>query len=263
LLELQAIANEDTEDEEPLWPGWFSLEALHEKREKLPEREWRSLYQQRPTSEGGDYCKREWFSDRYTEAPERMRIYMASDMAVTKAVSGEEGRGPDYTEHGVFGIGTDDHVYVLDWWYGRTTPDAWIDAWIALVLKWRPDDWFSEAGVIRRAVEGFIAKRMQEKKAYVNIEWMASIADKEARGQAFRGRASMRTWHFPAGAPWADRVIDQCVAFPGGEFDDAFDVCSLFGRAVNEVLAARPKPKDKPRRDPWADDRVANDWKTA
>lgn len=267
VLELPAIANEDTDREAALWPEWFPLEELLEKRSKLPAREWSALYQQRPTTDQGAYCRREWFEQRYDTPPNHLRIYMASDCAVKKAETDDESRGPDYTEHGVFGVDPSDHVYVLDWWYGRTESHEWVERGIDLVLKWKPEKWFGEKGVIQHSTEPTIRKRIQERKAWTTLHWLPSITDKEARGRSFQSRASLLTWHFPR-TPWADRVIDQAVAVPGGVFWDAFDTCSLFARGIDETHPAiAPKDTTREPEDRW--DRAfrrggkATGWKVA
>ena len=60
----------------------------------------------------------------------------------------------------------------------------------------------------------------------------------------------MKTWHFPS-TPWGDRVVNQCVDFPAGLFDDAFDVCSLFGRVVNEAHPAIASADPQEKQDGW------------
>ena len=52
----------------------------------------------------------------------------------------------------------------------------------------------------------------------------------------------------PIGAPWAEHLVDQCCAVPGGAHDDAVDVGALFGRAQDQMLnapgAARPEERE-------------------
>lgn len=269
LLEMPAIENEDTDDEIALWPEWYPIDVLNEKKASMPLREWSALYQQKPTVDTGSYCKRVWYEPRYDEKPKYLTTFIASDYAVKKSTGEEdEGRGPDYTEHGVFGVMEDDgaHVYTLDWWYGRTTPEEWIDSLLDLAKIWKPSGYYSEGGVIRHAIEPLLRRRIMERSIWLPVTdstWMPSMADKEARGRSFQGRSSMGRWHFPK-TPWADRIVEQCVSFPGGSFDDGFDVCSLAGRVIDKMYpATAPSGARREPRDRWANDVSKSDWKTA
>lgn len=221
-------------DGSALWPEWYPLERLEQIRSVLPARDWNSLYQQNPIPDDGDYFKSDWLND-YDQLPDGLSVYGASDYAVT------DGDG-DYTEHGVFGIDTAGNVYVLDWWRGQTSSDVWIERKCDLILSHLPVCWFGEAGPIRRAVEPFMMRRMQERNAICRIEWLASIADKEARARSIQGLASMGRLYFPKNAPWKGDVQAQMLRFPAGKHDDAVDVFSLIGRGLQHV-----RPKRKPR----------------
>lgn len=219
-------------DGSALWPEWYPLERLEQIRSVLPARDWNSLYQQNPIPDDGDYFKSDWLND-YDQLPDGLSVYGASDYAVTDG-------GGDYTEHGVFGIDTAGNVYVLDWWRGQTSSDVWIERKCDLILSHSPVCWFGEAGPIRRAVEPFMMRRMQERNAICRIEWLASIADKEARARSIQGLASMGRLYFPKNAPWKGDVQAQMLRFPAGKHDDAVDVFSLIGRGLQHV---RPKRK--------------------
>lgn len=219
-------------DGSALWPEWYPLERLEQIRSVLPARDWNSLYQQNPIPDDGDYFKSDWLND-YDQLPDGLSVYGASDYAVT------DGDG-DYTEHGVFGIDTAGNVYVLDWWRGQTSSDVWIERKCDLILSHSPVCWFGEAGPIRRAVEPFMMRRMQERNAICRIEWLASIADKEVRARSIQGLASMGRLYFPKNAPWKGDVQAQMLRFPAGKHDDAVDVFSLIGRGLQHV---RPRRK--------------------
>lgn len=258
-LKLPAIEHEGTEHEQALWPERWPLEALRATRASLMKshpREWYSLYQQEPRAEQGTYHRREWFKERYQKAP-ACNVYIVSDFAITEA---EEGKDPDYTEHGVFGVGPDDKLYVLDWWYGQTTTDVWVQELLRLVAKWKPLSWFGEGGVVGKAMQPIIDRMMRERRIYCRTERLNPIHDKASRGRAFQGRAHAGLVMFPAGQEWAERVINQLVAFPGGGHDDAFDVCSWMGLAIDQahpaiarVAPTAPKRHDYDRREPVAD----------
>lgn len=211
-----------------LWPAWYPIERLEQIRAVLPPRDWNSLYQQNPVPDDGDYFKKDWFGEYDPANLPAVTIYAASDYAVTED-------GGDFTEHGIFGVDQNDNIYVLDWWFGQTRPDEWIERKCDLILKHRPMCWFGESGVIRRSTEPFMMKRMQERQAYCRVEWLASIADKTARARGIQARASMGKVYLPKKAPWLDHVTGQLLRFPAGQNDDVVDVFSLVGRGLEMV----------------------------
>lgn len=261
VLKLPAIANEGTEREQALWPERFDLDHLRGLRAsymKSHPREWFALYQQSPRSEQGTYIKREWFSERYAQAPKECNVYIVSDFAITEA---REGRDPDFTEHGVFGMGADDKLYVLDWWSGQTTTDVWVDELLRLIERWRPLCWFGEGGVVGKSMEPIINKLMRERRIYCRTERLAPIHDKATRGRAFQGRAHAGMVMFPR-FDWAERVINQCVAFPGGAHDDAFDVMAWMGLAIDQAHPAIHRSAQGPaKRSDYERRETPKNWK--
>ena len=214
---------------ERLWPEWFTDDMVA--AAKMDARGWNALYQQQPAAEDGDYFKREWFNE-YEEPPKRLSIYGASDFAVTD-------QGGDYTEHGIFGADPMGNVYVLDWWRGQTAADVWIERMCDLIIQHEPQCWFGESGPIRKSVEPWLTKRLNERKAYCRIEWLASINEKPVRARSIQALASMGKLWFPKFAGWKADVLGQALRFPAGKHDDAVDVLSLFGRGLQHVAPPR------------------------
>lgn len=220
---------------ERLWPEWFTDEMIDVARRDT--RSWNALYQQEPVPDEGDYFKRENISE-YDIPPANLHIYGASDYAVTDG-------GGDFTEHGVCGVDTNMNLYVLDWWYGQTQADKWIETQLDLIVQHKPLVWFGEGGPIRRAIEPFLAKRMEDRNAYCRLEWMPSITDKVIRARAIQALASVKSIIFPKHAPWREHVEKQLLQFPSGKYDDAVDVLSLIGRGLEHVRPAK-KPASRP-----------------
>ncbi len=226
---------------EYLWPEWFTAQYWEETKAAQTAkdmRNWNSLYQQRPVPDDGDFFKREWFKF-YDELPKHLNRYITHDDAVT-----EEEEDPDYTEIGDWGVDTDDNIYAVNWWSGRETADIWLDELMDMTDKAKPFAIVGESGVIRRAVEPFMVKRMRKRKIYSRLEWLPTIGDKMARARAFQALASMGKVYFPR-TEWADAVISQLLRFPAGAFDDKVDTCGLIGRAINQTWAARKPKKHK------------------
>lgn len=219
-----------------LWPEYFTEQFWKETRaaqESEDLRNWMSLYQQIPQEEKGSFFKREWF--RFVDAtdiPGSLNRCGCSDYAVTD-------KGGDYTEHGIFGVDHHGNPYILDWWYERTTSDAWIETQIHLIFKHDLNYWIGEGGQIQRAVEPFLKMRMDQRRVTCMMEWLPSITDKQSRARSFQALAATRGVVLPK-ADWAYRLVDELVRFPMGKHDDAIDVCSLFGRIHHNMLDYNP-----------------------
>jgi predicted phage terminase large subunit-like protein len=234
LLSLPAINGQG----EPLWSDWYPIDRLEQIKAVLPARDWNALYQQNPIPDDGDYFKSAWFGE-YDELPENLRMYGASDYAVT------DGDG-DYTEHGIAGVDANHNLYIADWWRGQTTSDVWIEKKCDLIISHKPHCWFGEAGPIRRAIEPFLMRRMQSREAYCRVEWLPSINDKPTRARPIQAMASMGKVFFPKHAPWKHELMAQLLRFPAAKFDDGVDVMSLFGRGL-EFIGASKKPYVGPK----------------
>jgi len=209
---------------ERLWPEWFTEEMVAD-AQRDP-RSWNALYQQNPVPEEGNFFKKEWFIEYEDgDLPSTLHKYGSSDFAVTD-------RGGDFTEHGIWGVDFGGDLWLLDWWYGQTSPDRWIEEMCNLIVTHKPMTWFGEAGPIRRSVEPFLRKRMDARGAYCNIEWLASINDKATRARPFQALASMGKIKIPKNKPWMARVLSQWLQFPAGRVDDAVDAASLIGRGL-------------------------------
>lgn len=212
---------------ERLWPEWFTPEMVEDARKDV--RVWNALYQQEPTGEDGDYFKRDWFREAQ-ERPQNLAIYGASDYAVTEG-------GGDFTEHGLFGVDAWSNIYILDWWRGQAAPDEWIESQLDLIQKYKPLCWFGESGTIRRSIEPFLMRRMEERRTFCRLEWLPSQADKAARCRPFQALAASGKVFVPPVANWKADVLGQLLRFPAGLHDDVVDACSLIGRGLEHVAA--------------------------
>lgn len=237
---------------ERLWPEWYTDEMVEvAKRDK---RSWWALYQQQPSSDEGDFFKREWFKF-WAEKHRDLHIYGTSDYAVTDG-------GGDYTVHRVWGVAPNGDIYRLDGWRGQTAADEWIEQKLNLIKRYKPVAWFGEAGVIQKAIEPMLTRRMRERKVYCRMEWLPSIADKPTRARGIQSRMAMGAVYFEPGAD-----VEEFVRFPAGKHDDDVDTASMIGRALDDAHPAIAK-HDEPakKRDRWdkafGDNDTTDDWKT-
>lgn len=249
---------------EPLWPEWQDGTALQRVRDAVGPRTWSALFQQRPQPDEGTYFQRGWFK-RYAPAakPANLHVYGSSDYAVTED-------GGDYTVHRVWGVDPGGGLWLLAGWRGQTTADVWIERAIDLIIAHKPLAWFGEGGVIAKAIEPMLRRRMTERKTACRLEWLPSINDKPTRARGFQARSAMGQVHLPEGTD-GDLVLDEYLHFPAGKHDDEVDCGSLIGRALDEMHPAivttkvnDPNPTDRKQWKVVGQSGGAGDsWKTA
>lgn len=246
VLELPALDS----DGNALWPEWYDEAALARIRATIGPREWSALYQQRPQPDEGTFFQRAWFKE-WEKLPQ-IRYYGTSDYAVTDG-------GGDYTVHRIWGIDASGAIYRVDGWRGQATSDVWIEKKLDLIAKHKPLCWFGEGGVIQKAVEPMLRRRMRERQVFCRLEWLSSIHDKPTRARSFQAMAASGRVHFEKGAD-----LSEFLSFPAGKHDDEVDTASLIGRAIDQahpaiVAAGAVLPK---RRDYGMNAREEADWKT-
>lgn len=239
---------------EALWPEWYPLPALERIKAAIGPREWSALYQQKPQPDEGSFFKREWFKS-WDKLPS-VRCYGSSDYAVTDG-------GGDYTVHTVWGIGPDGDIYRVAQWKGQTASDQWIEAKLDLIAKHKPLCWFGEGGVIQKAIEPMLKRRMRERNVHCRLEWLSSVADKPTRARSFQAMAATGRVHFEQGAD-----LSEFLVFPAGKHDDEVDTASLIGRAIDQAHPAivttqeRAKPRDRWARALDRNEEGGPNWRT-
>lgn len=223
-----------------LWPEQYDEQALANIQRAVGSRDWTALYQQRPAPDTGDYFRKDWIVPVDVIPPtSEMMIYGGSDYAVTAD-------GGDYTVHAVIGIAHDGRMYLLDLWRQQASSDVWVDAFCALVRKWRPIGWAEETGQIKSGVGPFLVKRMLETQSYVAREQFPTRGDKAVRAQSIRGRMAIQGLHVPRHAEWLADFTSELMSFPVGVHDDQVDALGLVGQLMDRMeMGSAPKAEQR------------------
>lgn len=243
-LPAQCERNDDPLGRKPgeyLWPEWFTDD--HFDGFKKQARTWSALFQQRPQPPSGTFFQREWFHRyRVGQHPESLFHYMTSD----HAPGGEDHN--DFNCFRMWGIDAAGDIWLRDGFRAQETVDKSMDKALPLIQQYRPFCWFPEDDNNWKAVSGFVARQMIEKKIYCRIEAVSPHGkDKQTKAQPFQAMASMGRVHIPEGIV-GDDVIAQYLKFPTGANDDEVDAASIIGRVIDEahpavVKAEEPRPK--------------------
>ena len=222
---------------ERLWPEYFTADFYQQIKTAQTPRNWNALYQQNPTPDEGTLFKRDdiqWYEKR----PKNLKYYVTGDYAVTEADG-------DYTEIYVWGVDLKDDIHLVDGFRGQVDSLDVVEQLIDFVEAYGPMAVVAESGMIRRALEPLIKKRMRERKAFCRLEWLPTTGDKVAMSRGFQAMTQLGVVHFPV-KDWAESLVSQLVKFPGGRYDDGVDACGLLGRYMDKVWKAKkPEPKLK------------------
>jgi predicted phage terminase large subunit-like protein len=135
---------------------------------------------------------------------------------------------------------------------------VWIEEKLNLIDKHKPLAWFGEGGVIQKAVEPALLRRMRERKSFCRLVWLPSVHDKPTRARSFQAMAASGRVYFEKGAD-----VSEFLHFPAGKHDDDVDAASLIGRAIDQAHPAIIHPQVSPKNPPdlWGRKRDSNDWK--
>lgn len=219
-----------------LWPERFPLELLERRRRQSP-KVFSALYQGQPSPDDGDFFTKEMVQF-YTpdQIPSRLRIYAASDHAVTEK---EEN---DQSVLLIAGVDDSGNIYLLDCWFGRKKTDFVVERMIDLMDKWKPLFWWAGRDHITKSIGPFLKKRMAERKVYCMVSDQSETGDKQQKAQSIQGRMAMGKVYFPKKSPWVSHMIRELLRFPQATHDDFVDALAHLGRGINKMVNAGRGP---------------------
>lgn len=223
-----AILDESTES--VLWPERFPYKWLARKREASP-RDFASLYQQQPYTEGGDIIKREWW--RFYDPNQTPAMEMVVIMA---DVANKATELNDYTVYAAWGVSADADIYLLDLVRDKLEfPDLKRRLPVFAAL-------FRGMGLRGVYIEdqqtGTALVQELKRETTLNVLGWRSFKDKVTRAHTVSPLVEGGRVYLPVGKPWVRGFLDEIEAFPNGEYDDQVDVMTMALDVLSRVAVS-------------------------
>ena len=218
VVEFPAIMPSD----KPLWPEFWSTDDLLKVKAALPVSKWNAQWQQQPTAAEGAIVKREWWQTWEKENVPPVKYIMQSyDTAFSKKETA------DYSAITTWGVfqpeeGGADHIILLDARRGRYNFPELKEVALEEYEYWEPDMVIVEA----KATGTPLTDELRRTGIPVLNYTPAKGRDKVTRMHTVAPI-------FEAGMVWApeekfaDEVIEECAAFPNGDYDDFVDSMTM------------------------------------
>ena len=218
VVEFPAIMPSD----KPLWPEFWNKDDLLKVKAALPVSKWNAQWQQQPTAAEGAIVKREWWQTWEKEDVPPVKYIMQSyDTAFSKKETA------DYSAITTWGVfqpeeGGADHIILLDARRGRYNFPELKEVALEEYEYWEPDMVIVEA----KATGTPLTDELRRTGIPVLNYTPAKGRDKVTRMHTVAPI-------FEAGMVWApeekfaDEVIEECAAFPNGDYDDFVDSMTM------------------------------------
>jgi predicted phage terminase large subunit-like protein len=206
----------------PLWPEFWSIEELLQKKASLDVRYWNAQYLQQPTSEEGALIKREWWNVWEKEDPPQCEFVIMSLDAAQEANT-----RADYNALTTWGVFFNEEVNNYNIILLNSIKKRLEFPELKKLVLEEYKDWEPDAFMVEKKSNGAALYQELRRMGIPVGEFTPG------KGQDKISRVNAVSDLFSAGivwAPehrWAREVIEECNDFPSGANDDLVDSTTL------------------------------------
>ena len=222
VVEFPAIIHDKQGEEKPLWPEFWTLEELKQKRAVLDVRYWNAQYLQNPVSEEGALIKREWWQIWEKESPPPCEFTIMSLDAAQEANT-----RADYNALTTWGVFYNEetnnyNIILLNSIKKRMEYPELKDLVLEEYKDWEPD-----AFIVEKKSNGAVLYQEMRRMGLPIGEFTPG------KGQDKISRVNAVSDLFRSGIVWipdrrwAHEVVEECNDFPSGQNDDLVDSTTL------------------------------------
>ena len=203
----------------PVWPEYWKLDELESVKASVSTKNWNAQYMQDPTSEEGAIIKRDWWQDwEYEKIPALKHVIQSYDTAFSKKETA------DYSAITTWGIfqpaeGYEDCIILLDAMKGRYDFPDLKNLALEQYQYWQP-----ETVIIEAKASGQPLIHELRRAGIPVVDYVpAKGRDKHTRINSVAPVFESAMVYAPLHEKFAQEVIEECAAFPNGQYDDYVD----------------------------------------
>jgi len=222
IVEFPAILTDKHGEEKALWPEFWDLKELIQKRDVLDVRYWNAQYLQNPTSEEGALIKREWWNIWEDENPPACEFTI-----MTLDAAQESNNRADYNALTTWGVFFNEEVnnyniILLNAIKRRLEFPELKALCIEEYREWEPDAFIVEKKSNGAALYQEFRRMGIPVGEFTPGKGQDKISRVNAVSDLFSGGVVWAPDH-----RWAHEVIEECNDFPSGANDDLVDATTL------------------------------------
>lgn len=239
LVILSAIAEQNDilgrKEGEALWPERFPLDELERTKKAVGRLEWDSLYQQKPSLEGGGMFKNEYFQyfklkdeviirDDDTRVPlSECRIFQTCDTAMKVAKQNDD------TGIGTFALDKKGNLYLLNMFLDKIEiPDQYKK------IKELHSYWNAQFSAVEDKSSGTGIIQEAQRESFP-LKSLKAQGDKATRATTISIKFENRKVYFNKHLKNLTKIEEQLKKFPNAAHDEAVDVFAYAGILSSEI----------------------------
>lgn len=220
-----------------LWNDRYTKEFFISKKEEYDLQGIGEIYAQEflnyPIDESTSYFRRDdLLAQREQDEKSNKVFYAAIDFAISTR------ERSDYTVIAICGVDELGILHVEDIRRGRWDSAQILEEIFAAHLRYKPDLFITERGVIEKTLGPLVRSEMMKRNTYINLYPESPTKDKLSRARALQARMKAGSVRFKKDASWYFDLEDEMIHFPKTKHDDQVDALSWIGLVLDKIQSA-------------------------
>ncbi len=226
---------------EPIWPSKYSLADMLTIKSSVGTREWESLYQCNPSSEGAQEWKPELFMDHiWWEGEWPKRDDLKGCVLAIDPSKGSDSKHGDYSAICIMAR-TKFNVLITHNFLARMSTETMIDQVIDLCRQYVPELVVCESNLFQSLILQNLITKSTKAGLRIPAQGVQNTMKKDVRIRRLGPYLEQKVFRFTKSVG-SKLVVDQLKMFPSSKYDDGPDAMELALRSLVAVCNNKIRP---------------------